>query len=225
MRNILDALFPARRRAAFIRDYEFPAELDRRLAAEHPEWSPTQRRQVLDGLREFFLACLAARQRRRGEPLGMPSKAVDEAWHAFILMTREYTSFCVHAFGRYLHHTPEGSMSSPMVDALANTVRNLRTAGIGGVPLLFAIDHALGLAPRPTTYEDLELLEQQHRNRMAPATCAGYNGACATIVSSASPCPAHAGHGGDGGHGGASHGCSAAGCSGSCGGGGGCGSS
>jgi hypothetical protein len=220
MSIILDTLFPGRRRATFIRQYEFPRELDRRLAHEHPGWSTAQRRQVLEGLRQLFLACHEARQRGRRGPLGMPSRAVDDAWHAFILTTRDYTAFCARAFGRYLHHTPEGSMESPMGPALGNTVRNLRAAGIAGVPLLFAIDHALGLAPHATTATDLELLEQQRRNRMVRLGD-GYDGACAAAVSATSSCSGS--HTGCCGHG-AGHGCSSAGCSGSCG-GGGCGSS
>ena len=73
MSIFLDALFPARRRAAFIRQYRFPAELERRLAREHPEWGHGPRERVLEGLRQFFLACHEAQRRCRVGPLGMPS--------------------------------------------------------------------------------------------------------------------------------------------------------
>lgn len=36
------------------------------------------------------------------EPLIM----IDEMWHNFILHTVSYTKFCIHYFGRYLHHNP-----------------------------------------------------------------------------------------------------------------------
>lgn len=39
----------------------------------------------------------------------MPSHAVDEAWHGFILCTAAYAEFCEAAYGRFLHHHPEGS--------------------------------------------------------------------------------------------------------------------
>ncbi|WP_431233540.1 glycine-rich domain-containing protein [Mycolicibacterium psychrotolerans] len=37
---------------------------------------------------------------------GMPSAMVDQAWHAFILFTTEYSAFGHRFFGRYLHHSP-----------------------------------------------------------------------------------------------------------------------
>lgn len=35
-----------------------------------------------------------------------PSKAIDSAWHAFILHTRDYTAYCEEQFGRFIHHQP-----------------------------------------------------------------------------------------------------------------------
>ena len=52
----------------------------------------------------------------------MPSKAVDEAWHEMILMTREYTWFCQQAFGHYLHHSPESTLDVSMDQLLAETI-------------------------------------------------------------------------------------------------------
>ena len=43
----------------------------------------------------------------------MPSQIVDDAWHEFILFTREYEVFCEKAYGYFLHHTPAESMSNP----------------------------------------------------------------------------------------------------------------
>lgn len=40
--------------------------------------------------------------------IGMPSRAVDEAWHRLILCTERYASFCDDAYGRFLHHYSEG---------------------------------------------------------------------------------------------------------------------
>lgn len=31
---------------------------------------------------------------------------IDDMWHTFILFTREYTDFCNHYFGHYIHHAP-----------------------------------------------------------------------------------------------------------------------
>jgi hypothetical protein len=100
------------RRAAYIRSYRFPAELARRLGVKHPEWPGLQVDATLEGLRTFFLACLTA-QSQGDFVLDVPSEAIDDAWHELILMTREYTDFCRNAFGRYLHHAPEGTLGRP----------------------------------------------------------------------------------------------------------------
>jgi hypothetical protein len=45
---------------------------------------------------------------RDGQIIGMPSHAVDEAWHGLILCTERYAAFCSAAYGRFLHHHPDG---------------------------------------------------------------------------------------------------------------------
>lgn len=68
-------------------------------------WQP--RALVETGLRQWLRCCAPAL--RDGQVIGMPSRAVDEAWHGFILCTARYFRFCEEAYGRYLHHHPEGS--------------------------------------------------------------------------------------------------------------------
>jgi hypothetical protein len=41
-----------------------------------------------------------------GESLSIPTKLVDLIWHAHILHTREYVSFCNEVAGGYIHHKP-----------------------------------------------------------------------------------------------------------------------
>lgn len=134
-------IMPRKRRRAFIESYEFPpalrGKLRERLDGEY------QVARALEGLREWYLACLDAGD----EMLGMPSLVVDVAWHEMILMTRVYHAFCDRAFGHYLHHTPDALIDEPMHDGLARTLATLdsRAAMVGGVPLLFAIDDELGI--------------------------------------------------------------------------------
>jgi hypothetical protein len=57
----------------------------------------------------------------------MPSHAVDEAWHGLILCTARYAAFCDRAYGRFLHHHPEGGAPRGVVpdcmdDQLRRTV-------------------------------------------------------------------------------------------------------
>jgi len=97
-----------RRREALIENYPYHQFLDQRLAARRPELSPDQREQVFRGLRDYFHLCNTAGQRM----VAMPSQVVDDAWHEFILFTRQYDQFCRNAFGRFLHHTPAEAMPS-----------------------------------------------------------------------------------------------------------------
>ena len=137
-------------RARFIEDFPLVERLDHRLAARRPELDAAQRAQVFDALRDYFRICNAAGRRM----VAMPSQAVDDAWHEFILFTRQYDSFCRRAFGRFLHHTPAEAMASPRV-ASDSIKRSWRLAcaheGIdpkqpARLPRLFAIDAALGIA-------------------------------------------------------------------------------
>ena len=103
-------------RRRYIETYEFPKALQIKL---QEELGDTRTADIaLDGLRGWYLAYLYA----DGRLIGMPSKAVDEAWHEMILMTREYTWFCQQAFGHYLHHSPESTLDVSMDALLAETI-------------------------------------------------------------------------------------------------------
>lgn len=136
--------------ARFIANFPLHGLLDNRLAARRPELDATQRAAVLDALRDYFIFCRQAGRRM----LAMPSQAVDDAWHEFILFTRQYDAFCRHAFGRFLHHTPAEAMRSP-TQATGGLKRAWRLAcaheGINPrqpdrLPRLFALDATLGIA-------------------------------------------------------------------------------
>lgn len=88
-------------------------------------WQP--RELVETGLRQWLRCCAAAL--RDKQVIGMPSHAVDEAWHGFILCTARYSAFCEQAYGRFLHHHPEGGAPEgvpaavePMHEQLRRTV-------------------------------------------------------------------------------------------------------
>ena len=154
------------RRRIYIESYSFPQALREKLEA-HPDLdlTGTQISLVLDGLRTWFVACLYA----DGKTLGMPSKAVDVAWHEFILMTREYQSFCDEAFGYYLHHSPEETMDEAMPRSLSRTLTTLErdpTPGYIGIPFLFALDGELGLEDGQTwTPEDIDSLRSSEADQ------------------------------------------------------------
>ena len=49
---------------------------------------------------KFLDACAGS-----GRVLSPPPR-VDDAWHVFILFTREYADYCEQRFGRFIHHEP-----------------------------------------------------------------------------------------------------------------------
>jgi hypothetical protein len=158
------------------------------------------------GLREWFICC-AWRGRM---VLGMPSRAVDEAWHEFILDTIAYEAFCDAAFGAYLHHTPDEAMSTAMGDALANTVRAWDHSDAGQEEsVLWDLDERLGI-DEPLGVNGLQL-SAVRSTTTATGTGIYGTGGCVT-----------GGGGGDGG-GGCSGGGDVGGCGGGGCGGGGCG--
>lgn len=81
----------------------------------------------------------------------MPSQVVDEAWHNFILFTKEYKKFCNGTFGRFLHHIPAEAMTSRTYaqTGIKSTWRvccqneEINTKFPKRLPLLFSIDSLL----------------------------------------------------------------------------------
>lgn len=140
-------------RRTFIEQYRFPAVLRSKILFKHPELNENQMFQVLEGLRQFFLVCAIANAVNKKRSFGMPSKIVDDAWHEFILMSREYSKFCEQAFGGYLHHAPASTSDEPQEKALLRTLHQLKSnhanaagwAMLGGIPLLFALDKAMAV--------------------------------------------------------------------------------
>ncbi|MCD6074767.1 MAG: hypothetical protein K0Q70_1650 [Rhodospirillales bacterium] len=132
-------------RLAFIETYRFPVAVQARFAAEQPDFNDEERRLVFDALKDYFAICAADPAHRAG----MPSRIVDEAWHTFILFTRDYTEFCGRAFGAYLHHAPAGAAGND--DDVRHTWRvacareNIPATNPPRLPRLFGIDRQLAV--------------------------------------------------------------------------------
>lgn len=192
-------------RATFIDTYSFPPKVKSKVLEHHPELTSRQADKVIKGLREYFYLCNEA----RGKFVSMPSEAVDTAWHEFILFTRQYKDFCNKAFGQFLHHSPaEGPADSKKVQKGIRTAwrlscarSNINPAKPAALPMLFAMDTALGI--ENGIYYQLDCSN-------AP-TISGKQPHCAT----------HMGCGGCGGSGGSNDnsGCGGGGDGGGCGGG------
>ena len=84
----------------------------------------------------------------------MPSQAVDDLWHEFILYTRHYEVCCRKAFGRFMHHTPAVVLGADRQDNAglrrvwwhACLEENINPRRATRLPLLFAIDAKLQIA-------------------------------------------------------------------------------
>jgi len=63
--------------------------------------SPEDSEQLFVDMKKFLYLCSLSEL-----PLA-PSARIDEAWHHFILFTKDYSLFCREHFGRYLHHVPK----------------------------------------------------------------------------------------------------------------------
>lgn len=138
------------KRERFIRDAPLPAGLLDRLAKRRPQFDLKQRALVAHALRQYFVVYLRA----RGKYVSMPSQAVDDLWHEFILFTRAYREYCDKAFGRFFDHTPAVALS-PDKRSNAGLRRtwwhackeeHIDPRHPSRLPLLFAIDQKLGIA-------------------------------------------------------------------------------
>lgn len=86
---------------------------------------PWQPRELVDtGLRQWLRCCAAAM--RDKQVIGMPSHAVDEAWHGLILCTARYSAFCKAAYGQFLHHHPDGGAPTDVPAAFDPVHQQLR---------------------------------------------------------------------------------------------------
>lgn len=134
----------------YIDAYVFDASVGKRLREKYPQLSVAQHELAREGLRDFLHICRQARLRG----VSMPSQAADELWHDFILSTRHYREFCRRAFGRYLHHHPAETMSSPTQATdgirrawqLACRREKIDPKSPDRLPRLFALDARLGIA-------------------------------------------------------------------------------
>lgn len=179
----------------YIDDYVFLPAITGKLKAKHPLLHEAQLDLVFWGLRDYFYICNEA----QGRMVSMPSQAVDDAWHEFILFSAEYEKFCQNAFGRFLHHTPAEAMRTPtaaqdgikLAWRLACVKEGIDPKKPAKLPLLFAIDSLV--------------IEGGFNYRLdCKFLTSGYHEFCASDI-------------------GCGGGCGGGGCSGGCGGCGGCG--
>lgn len=210
----------------FIDNYTFPQGIMQNIKTKYGHLSDTEIDEVLELLKEYFHMCSIATIGAAGSAsikkekeilcVGMPSKIVDEAWHEFILFTKDYAEFCKKALGKFLHHTPSSAMSdgTSLETAIQNAWRiachrsELNPVDTSDLPAIFGIDKKLGVKDG-FSYEPSVLVQKQ-KNNNARGSCGGggYYGASSSFGCSATGTdPSNCGLGGCGGNDGA-HGCS-----------------
>lgn len=206
----------ARKAEDYILGAGFPALLEGRVRKKLPQVSERGYALVEQGLREWFVCCAW----RGNRILGMPSRAVDEAWHEFILVTPAYVGFCQAAFGQYLHHTPDEVLTTPIPDTLAETVRawDRSDSGYEAESVLWDLDRRLGIED---PFEGVSPSEREIARTRSPYPLAsGWVGVPTyAYVGAGGGGGCFTGGGGEAGGGGCSGG--GGGCGGGCGGGGG----
>ncbi|MFI0449022.1 hypothetical protein [Actinomadura sp. 6N118] len=80
--------------------------------------------QIIEQTLIWFKACADNPSQR----VGM-TDAVDHGWHAFILHSQEYTTFCERTFGHYLHHVPPAPGQHMTEQEIAATLPALHDTG------------------------------------------------------------------------------------------------
>ena len=230
-------------RFAAIDGLVFSEGFRRKFTRLHPHLDSAQRLLIEAGLRNWFRCCAQSGLAR----LAMPSRAVDAAWHGFILFTAEYRFFCQQAFGRYLDHVP--AEASPDLERdlapwhrvwqAACAIERIDPQKPSRLPTLFAMDSAVAWPDGSVWRSDCRSGDGDPRPCIAPLlraapTAGGVAGGCggggasSAVAADVPRDGAHHGGGGgqDGGGGHDGGGGSDGGGGGSgCGGGGGCGSS
>lgn len=84
-----------------------------------------------------------------------PLLIIDEMWHEFILVTRDYTQFCEDMFGRYIHHRPDsGSDGNQELKGPADVKRSLAALLARKRAKYEGVYDALGKAVFTTWYQD-----------------------------------------------------------------------
>jgi len=134
-------------RMDYISSYQLPEKVLVTLQEKYPHLSETEISTVIEGFKQYCYVYL----REHKELTAMPSKVVDTLWHEFIIHTKNYETFCLNSFGRFLHHSPFSKLMEPekISDAYKRTwyyaceYENLDPRKPTQLPLLFAIDTIL----------------------------------------------------------------------------------
>ena len=83
--------------------YEAPFLIEK-LLKQHVVETAEEAEALFSEVKRYLVAAHSVPE--GGAECSMYSLLVDEAWHQFVLFTREYTDFSQRYFGRFIHHNP-----------------------------------------------------------------------------------------------------------------------
>jgi hypothetical protein len=101
--------------------FNAPFVIDR-LVKDRVADTPAFAEELFTEVKKYLVLCEATPDMT----FGMCSSMVDEAWHAFILFTTEYTEYGDRYFGNYVHHSPADNYQT--VDRTENAGRSPKEA-------------------------------------------------------------------------------------------------
>ncbi|WP_234310435.1 glycine-rich domain-containing protein [Streptomyces sp. NRRL S-474] len=84
--------------------YEAPFVIEK-LVKDHIVDTPEEGQALFEEVKRYLVLVSVS----GGTAWPMYSLRIDEAWHQFILFTRQYMEFCHKYFGRYMPHSPSNS--------------------------------------------------------------------------------------------------------------------
>ncbi|KUI34537.1 hypothetical protein AU197_07710 [Mycobacterium sp. IS-1590] len=88
--------------------FEAPYVIDR-LVRDRVVATRDSAAELFTEAKKYLVLCAATPDKA----FDMCSALVDEAWHAFVLFTTEYTDYGQRYFGSYVHHAPAGERGGP----------------------------------------------------------------------------------------------------------------
>lgn len=80
---------------------EIPANVRKEVKMENPNWTVGMVWDAEVGFKEYMSLFVISSSK-----LAMPSKGIDEVWHAFLKFPEEYEAFCKKHIGRVIKHEP-----------------------------------------------------------------------------------------------------------------------
>lgn len=146
--NILSNYFKKKKvekRLNYVLNTPMPSQLWHNEAFRNTPITHEDKQLIEAGLRDFFILHILFPTR----PIAMPSKMVDKLWHAFILDTQSYQSYCKQAFGSVFHHVPDYEFSDRGKNIRLFTwqsacrLQGIRPARPDTLPRLFGVDPLL----------------------------------------------------------------------------------